>query len=235
MIPTNYAEIDALYRRVVADGVRSLVVTAAGSDDGATTLAYALARRASRAGRSVLLVELNLYRPSLDALVGLDRVEWSPDDSASVAAAITRFGADGMAALPAPATDTVAASFREVDVLERFVQRLSQDYDFIVIDAGPIGVRNARNVPPLSVCRAVGTVLFSVMSRHTSETDAAAAVDLVRGEGARILGAVINDRDNPSLGEELEREANRLRRISPALVGWLRRLIRRAPLLFQLP
>lgn len=235
MIPTNYAEIDALYRYVVADGVRSLVVTAASSDDGATTLAYALARRASRAGRSVLLVELNLYRPSLDALVGLDRVDWSPDDTGSVDAAITRFGADGMAALPAPAVETVAAAFREVDVLERFVERLSQAYDLIVIDAGPVGVRNARNIPPLSVCRAVGTVLFSVMSRQTSETDAAAAVELVRGEGARILGAVINDRDNPSLGEELEREANRLRRIAPPIVRWLHRMIRRASLLYELP
>ena len=235
MIPTNYAEIDALYRHVVADGVRSLVVTAAGSDDGATTLAYALARRASRAGRRVLLVELNLYRPALDALIGLDRADWSPDDAESVDAAITRFGADGMAALPAPAVDTVATSFREVDILSSFVDRLSATYDFIVIDAGPIGVRNARNIPPLSVCRAVGTVLFSVMSRHTSETDASAAVDLVRGEGARILGAVINDRDNPSLGEELEREANRLRRLMPGVSAWLHRLIRRAPLLYQLP
>ena len=235
MIPTNYAEIDALHRRLVADGVRQLVVTAAGSDDGATTLAYALARRASRAGRSVLLIELNLYRPSLEELVGLDQVVWSPDDPVSVDAAITRFGADGMAALPAPAVDTVSPAFREAEVLTRFVDRLKEIYDFIVIDAGPVGARNARNVPPLAVCRAVGCVLMSIMARQTSESDAAAALQAIQDEGARVIGAVINDRDNPSLGEELEREANRLRWLSPGIVAWLHRMTQKVSLLYQLP
>lgn len=235
MIPTNYAEIDALYRHIVAERVRSLVVASAGSGDGATTLAYTLARRASRSGRKVLLIELNVHRPALEELLGVERVDWSPDDPDSVDAAIAHFGADGMAALAAPLVDTVSAAFREVDVLSRFIERLSGTYDFIVLDSGPVCVRNARNIPPLTVCRAVGCVLFSVMSRHTSEADVAQAAELIRGEGARILGAVVNDRDNPSLGEELEREAGRLRRLSPALVGWLHRLIRRASLLYQLP
>lgn len=235
MIPTNYAEIDALYRNLVADGTRRLVVTAAGSDDGATTLAYALSRRASRAGRSVLLIDLNVYRPSLDELVGLDRVAWSPADPASVDAAITHFGADGMAALPVPDAASVSTAFREAEVLSEFVDRLAERFDFIVVDAGPAGVRNARNVPPLAVCRAVGAVLLSVMAHQTSEADAAATVSAIRNEGARILGAVINDRDNPSLGDELEREADRLRRFAPGLSAWVKTLIRKAPVLYQLP
>jgi Mrp family chromosome partitioning ATPase len=235
MIPTNYAEVDALYRQVVADGASRLVVTSPGSDDGATTLAYALARRASRSGRSVLMIDLNIHRPSLDALVGLDQVDWSPADPASVDAAITQFGADGMAALPAPAMETVSTAFREPAVLARCLDRLGEVYDFIVIDAAPVGARNARNVPPLAVCRAAGAVLLSVMARQTSEADGVAAVAAIRGEGARLVGAVINDRDNPSLGEELEREAARLRPLSPALTGWLQRLIQRATLIYQLP
>jgi len=235
MIPTNYSEVDALYRQVVADGAKRVVVTSPGSDDGTTTLAYALARRASRSGRSVLLVDLNIHRPSLDALVGLDKVAWSPDDPDSVDAAISRFGADGMAALPVPAMETVSSAFRDPDVLSVCLDRLGDRYDFIVIDATPIGARNARNVPPLAVCRAAGTVLLSVMARRTSEADGVAAITAIQGEGARILGAVINDRDNPSLGEELEREAARLSRFSPALVGWMQRVLRKARLIYQLP
>lgn len=235
MIPTNYAEIDAVYRHFTTAGVTRLAVTGAGNDDGATTLAYALARRASRAGRSVLLVDLNLYRPSLDALVGLERVAWSPNDLAGVEAAITRFGADGMAALPAPIGDTVSSAFREADLLRRFVEHLGERYDFVIVDVGPVGACNARNIPPLLICGAVGTVILSVMARRTSEADASAAVTAISNEGARLLGAVINDRDNPSLGEELEREANRLRTVFPGLVRWLKSLLRKASLIYRLP
>lgn len=234
MIPTNYAEIDALYRAIVADGATCIAVTAAGAGDGTTTTAYAIARRISRAGRKVLLIDLNIHNPSLGTLLGIERVDWSPEDG-GVDVAIARFGTDGMSALAAPREAALSSGFREPEVLRAFFDRMTEEFDFIIVDVAPVLARNARNIPPLAVCRAVGAVLVSVMARRTAEPALNQAADLVRNEGARLIGAVMNDRDNPSLGEELEREAGRLSFIAPMVAGWLARQVRRVELLYERP
>ena len=234
MIPTNYAEIDALYRAILADGAKCIAVTAAGAGEGTTTTAYAIARRISRAGCKVLLVDLNVHGSSLGAFLGIERIEWSPDDM-ELEEKLTDFGTDGMSALAAPLEGALSPGFREPDVLRAFFERMAETFDFIVIDTAPVLARNARNVPPLAVCRAAGAVLVSVMARKTVQPALTQAVDLVRNEGARLIGAAMNDRDNPSLGEELEREAGRLSCIAPWAVRWLTFGLRRVSLLYERP
>ena len=48
---------------------------------------------------------------------------------------------------------------------------------------------------------------------------------------ARLLGVVMNDRDNPSLLAELDRETYRLARRLPRLMAWLRARLHHATLL----
>ena len=148
---------------------------------------------------------------------------------------MTDFGADGMSALAAPLESALSSGFREPDVLRAFFERMAETFDFIVIDTAPVLARNARNIPPLAVCRAAGAVLLSVMARKTVEPALTQAVGLVRNEGSRLIGAAMNDRDNPSLGEELEREAGRLSRIAPWAAHWLTCGVRRVALLYDRP
>lgn len=235
MIPTNYSEVDALYRQIVASGAKRLAVTAAGSGEGVTTTAYALARRATQAGRKVLLIDLNPYRSAFGEILGLGRPDWAPGDLASVDTAISELGSGTLSALPSPDPERVGQSFKEPEIIVQMLDHLALRFDLIVVDLAPVRVRNARNIPPLAVCRAVGSVMFCVMARATSQSDAQEAITAIEDEGATLLGAVINDRNNPSLGEEMERESRRLERVFPRLAAWLQARLRRFALLYQLP
>ncbi|WP_323795511.1 AAA family ATPase [Nisaea sp.] len=234
MIPANYTEIDTLYRHIVSRNVRRFAVASVSPGEGATTLAYSLARRASRAGKRVLLIDLNVYKPSLGALLGVERVEWNPNIE-DLTDKIVNFGSDGMSVLPAPLDEPLSPAFRETGSLERMLDRLEESYDLIVLDIAPLLLSNARNVPPFTVSRAARTVLLAVMMRVTRQANLERATALLADEGISILGVAASDRDNPSLGAELEREAMRLNPVFPAGANWLARQIRKVGFLYERP
>lgn len=234
MIPANYTEIDTLYRQIVAKKARCFAVSSAAAGEGATTLCYSLARRASRAGRTVLMIDLNVFKPSLGQLLGVDPVAWSPHDG-SYNDAIVSFGADGMSVLPAPETVSLSGGFREVEAMKGMLDDLRTRYDLILLDIAPILVTNARNVPPLTACRATGAVLLSVMMRKTKQVDLERAAAVLEDERITVLGIAVNDRDNPSLGNELEREARRLETFSKGLSGFFQNQLRKVPFLYERP
>lgn len=234
MIPANFAEIDTLYRQIISREVRRFVVASVCPGEGATTLAYSLARRASRAGKRVLLIDLNVYKPSLGSLLGVERMQWNPNLE-GLEDKIVNFGSDGMSVLPAPLEGPLSPAFRETDALQRMLDRLEAGYDLIVLDVAPLLLSNARNVPPFTVCRAAGMVLLAVMMRVTRQSNLERASALLADEGVTILGVAASDRDNPSLGAELEREAMRLKPVYSAGADWLARQIRKVNFLYERP
>src|SRR5689334_889070 len=64
-IDPRHPETEALWRAVSGAELRSIAVVSARTGEGCTTVAQALWRRAARAGRAALLVELNWDQPGL--------------------------------------------------------------------------------------------------------------------------------------------------------------------------
>ncbi len=138
-------------RREGRDGVGGrghiLVVTATAGGAGSSTLAVALARTATRAGRRSTLIDGVDTSGGLDLLLGLEDVtgaRWpdlriNPEGSLDATALRTALPAEdsGLAVLSA-ARPTVAESFRlEPDAVATVATLLAEAGDTVVVDAPP--------------------------------------------------------------------------------------------------
>ncbi|MFY7962865.1 MAG: capsular biosynthesis protein [Elsteraceae bacterium] len=227
-LPPSYLELEHVYLGTFGRGARTVAVTGVQGGDGASLLAHALAARATSAGLRALYLDLNLFRPSFPSL----QIAWRPDDQSVHQALLPRDHSAPFEVAPAP----VGASnllFREPAVLKRLLEEKLVDYDAIVIDTSAICSVNAGNVPPEILAAACDSCVLVMLAGVTKQAPARLAVDRLTAAGAKIAGVVLNDRDNPTLADEMCREVNRLKRWLPNLTEKMCRWIRRKDLLRQ--
>jgi len=113
---------------------------------------------------------------------------------------------------------------RQPGVLEQCIETWLTQYDTVIIDTSPINRINAQNIPPERVAAACDGAILVVLAGQTSEAAISNAVTKLENANAQLLGSVFNDRDNPTLKEELLREVQRL---DPRF-SWLSRPLKRA-------
>jgi protein-tyrosine kinase len=70
-----------------------------------------------------------------------------------------------------------------------------------------------------------------VLAGVTPTSALRAALDKLASADVNLLGTVLNDRKNPSLAEELERETKRFKRVLPGPAKWLIERIGKSTLL----
>jgi Mrp family chromosome partitioning ATPase len=232
-IPIHYSEVEELYGRTVAAGFQSIAITASKPGEGASTVAYALARRAAAAGKKTLLVDFNMAAPSVGSRLALVSKTWRPGADCATEA-IYPLGSTGLHALPAPSCTADAWAFREVAQLSGQMAKWHQDFEVIIADTSSLTKRNRGNIPPEVVCAACSGAVLTVLAGKTREAGVIEARDRLDRAGARILGAVMNDMKAPGLAVELIRETRRLDRLLPKTMQRLRGMIQRSSLLNQL-
>ncbi len=213
-------EVEALWRTLVQGGQRCVCVTSAGHGEGASTLAAALARRAVLAGETALLAELSPRQPALAARLGQQLEPGVP----------LRIGADGFGAVSVPAD--AGGNWKEPSYLAWKLAEWRRDWSMVVLDAPPLLAAAQSNGPGgLAVAsRAATTVLVVLAGRTRAEKVRQAQAKLLRA-GGHLSGVVLNDRENPSLRAEMERELGRLARWAPRLVDKVRNRLRRSAVL----
>jgi Mrp family chromosome partitioning ATPase len=211
--------------------MRSLAVTAAEPGEGVTTLASALAQRNRLAGRSTLLVDMNLRRPALGEVFGVRRNELGTSDHLTGAQLEVAEVDDRLAVLPAPTSREENLLLREPEELAARLQRWLERFDTVIFDTSPVNARDSGDVPADRVCAGCDGALLVVLACRTPAAAVAAAVDKLEAAEARLVGTVINDRFNPPLAEELARETRHLDRWLPGLAARMRASILGARLL----
>lgn len=218
---SEYLEIEHIYSQSLGKGMRSIAVCAATSGEGVSTLACALAERHQKNGRETLLVDMNLYRPSIDQRFDLTAAPRAllADTTQAVVQVSPRLHI-------APVDPINALRFRQQDVLAEAFRQWTQQYDAIVIDTSPLNAINRNNIPAEQVCACAEGVLMMVRSTITTESALLQAHARLTRQGANVLGVVLNDQDCPPLADELVREARRLDRWLPRASQWLIRQIR---------
>ena len=72
-IPPQNMEIEQIYARTLDAGARAISISSANTGEGVTSIAMALAQRNLLAGRSTLVVDLNLHHPALNSLLSLEK------------------------------------------------------------------------------------------------------------------------------------------------------------------
>jgi len=71
-IPAQNMEIEKIYSQILCENNSTIAICSANQGEGVTSIALALAQRNLLAGQSTLVVDFNLYHPSLNKLLTLD-------------------------------------------------------------------------------------------------------------------------------------------------------------------
>jgi capsular exopolysaccharide synthesis family protein len=176
------------------DGVvpKKLVVTSPSLQEGKTSLAINLATSLARAGRRVLLVDGDLRKPDLVALMGIPVPAPGSGQSIDVdgfSYVLCRTGLaelDGLIPAGAPTADPYEVI--SSNDLARKVEQFGREYDHIIIDTPPV----LAFADALIWARMAGAVLIVSRVGRTKTTDIEEARMRLLQTKARILGTVVN-------------------------------------------
>ncbi|WP_231498801.1 CpsD/CapB family tyrosine-protein kinase [Gordonia alkanivorans] len=175
----------------VDDPVRTIVVTSPNPEEGKTITAINLAAVLAESGKTVVLVDGDLRRPTVagrigvNGGIGLTNILLGDAEPDEVVQSTDRRGLYVLASGPIPPNPTeLLGSERARDVVED----LSSRYDYVVIDTTP--------VLPVSDAAVVGQyadgALVVLRSNRTRRSDAAEAVMRLQMAKISILGTVLN-------------------------------------------
>jgi len=225
-IPANNVEIDRIYSLLSSQGIRSVAISSANSGEGVSSISLALAHRSLLAGHSTLLVDLNLYHPSLKCVLNLQEI--TSESPLLSQPELLSLGSSSIVVtgISAPMQREVVVKLRQEGELEQCIQQWLTSFERIIIDTSPINRVNANNIHPERVAAACDGCLLVVLAGHTTESMVVSATDKLINASVQVLGCVFNDRDNPTLKNELIRETKRLRprfdKLANRIENWLR-------------
>ncbi len=183
-------------------GARVVMVTAAGPQEGKTSLALALSRVLAMQGRRVLLVDADLRRGTLSTQFGLDRAQGLADLLVDPYRWPVPLTADTIAGVQLLGAGSRAARAGELSVpaapLEYLLEEWRHEFDCVVIDAAPaLLISDVRDV-----ARQCDGVVLAVRWRHTQLAAVQEVTTHLRDAGANVLGAAMTQVDLKRLGEE---------------------------------
>jgi capsular exopolysaccharide synthesis family protein len=169
---------------------RTISVTSSIPSEGKSTSSFALARSLSRTGKKVLLVDIDLRRPSLAKLLKLDSSKGVSNylageyDWASLIqpAAVERLNVMTSGPIPPSAAELLSGPR-----LEQLVKQLSGQFDHVIFDSPPLlGIADA----PLVAAAVEGTILVIEAERVNTKV-ARNAISRLKAANIRIFGAVL--------------------------------------------
>jgi succinoglycan biosynthesis transport protein ExoP len=173
-------------------GTQVLLVTSTGPREGKTTLAVGLATSLARAGRRVLVVDGDLWRPEVHRALGIPRKPGLADfltGKSEIDAIIHPTPVERLSAiaagtlLPREASDLVGRS-RLDDLIQGHLSR----YDWIIFDSPPV-----MSVPDAALlARRCTGVLFVIGAGMVAKEAAQKAIEQLMAARARFAGAVLN-------------------------------------------
>lgn len=177
-----------------SSGARVVMVTSAVGGEGKTTLAAHLAGSLARAGRRTLLIDGDLRRPSVHELfeatvqpgfaeVLLTEVEWTD--------AVVETPLENLSIMPAGQWDREVLLALSRDGLQGVLEKLSEEFDFLVIDSHPV----LAATDALLIGRQADAVILSVLREVSQMPRVYAAAQKLQGVGIHVLGAVVNATD----------------------------------------
>ncbi len=181
----------ALLYRSSAEGIRVALVTSSLEKEGKTTVASQLAASLARSGRRTLLIDGDLRRPSAHRLFempvtpGLSEVlrgEAELDD------VIRPTRVAGLWMIPAGHCDLDSIQSLASDGLRDGFTRLRDEFDFIMIDSGPV----LTDSDALLFGRYADGVLLSVLRDVSRVPQVFEACERIRAVNIPLLGAVVN-------------------------------------------
>ncbi len=225
--------IDSVFSFIIRESVRQVTITSLEHNTGNSTIALALAKRAARSSRRVLLIEMNMVTPTLHTSEGMVRKEWLPLAGHWEHALQQVESHPGLYYLTTPDKSGHCVEFRDLDTLKAFYQSTSEQFDLTLIDASPLLQQTESSIPADVLCSVSQTTFLNVLTNVTTESQVDEAQQVLNSIGAKLTGVIMNDKYAPSLKYELIRETHRFDRLFPRWMDALRSKLKRSILLNQ--
>ncbi len=130
---------------------------------------------------------------------------------------------EGLDRITANPTGALRATFNNVDQMRKLFQEELAAYRAVIVDLPAILGDHKNRINPLATAAACDGVYVLCMAGVVDRDTLGTSVKLLRQSSVNVLGVVVNDAVNPSLGFEMAREARRLQRIAPSISRWLER------------
>lgn len=179
-----------LLHEMEGHGLRSVLITSAAGAEGKTSLAVLLAVSLARAWRRTLLIDASLRGPALHRVFGLPPEPGLAEvlrGEAEMDHVVRSTPVSRLWALPAGRLDDHALQALAQDDVGPMLDELKRQYDFVVIDAGPVlPVADA-----LILARHVDAALLAVLCGASRRPQVEAARARLEALGVRVLGAVV--------------------------------------------
>jgi len=229
LIPIHSIELERIFSILHSNNINLLAITAAELDEGVTTLAISLAKRAAEDNKT-LLVGLNLARSSIGEYYQQSFVN-KGGLIESIENNIKKTDVKNLSILPAPTSTEFIFELRNQTTLKKCFNQWTQEFDTVIIDCSPLNSTNKKLIPAELVCAAAEACLMIVLAGQTIEGKINEAVSKLTKIKANLIGTVLNDRFNPRLSEALYKETKRFDKRFPKLMSKLRNKIRNSSLL----
>jgi non-specific protein-tyrosine kinase len=171
--------------------LKTLVVTSAGVGEGKSTTLANLAVVSAQAGRTVLLVDADLRRPTLHQLFGLENERGLTtvmmDDAALASPPIQATEIEGLSVLTSGPLPPNPADLMGSNRMEQVIAALSNRADQVFFDTPPVVAVTDAAV----LATKVDGVLLVVSAGKTRREQARAAVQRLEQINARVVGTVL--------------------------------------------
>jgi capsular exopolysaccharide synthesis family protein len=169
----------------------SLLVTSSVPREGTTAITCGLAIALAETGSRVVLVDANLREPGVGAYLALDATRGLADVLAgaiTVDVALRDWGNGRLQVLPAGFAVTDPGELLASPALAQTIGNLEDRFDIVLIDAPSL--LSAADAAVLS--KLASGVLLVVRAGRTRTEHVERATAILRGVGARLVGAVLN-------------------------------------------
>lgn len=178
-------------RSAEADDLRVIQVTSPSPGDGKSTLAANLAISLAQAGKDVVLIDADLRKPRVHAVLGLSGDEpglaAAIDGRADVFEVVRETAVERLRAIPcgprpdSPAELLSAPAFRDV------LSALRGRFDYVIVDTPPLLAVS----DPRVVAQRVDAVILT-LRLSTNRSDGERATEMLTDLGVNVLGVAVN-------------------------------------------
>ncbi|MFH5831666.1 GumC family protein [Halalkalibaculum sp. DA384] len=175
--------------------MRSILITSSTKGEGKTTVASNLGVVLAEAGYNVLLIDTDLRRPNLHNMFGLSRspgiIEMLFDDLTSEEA-IKESIVPNLSILTSGKRPPNPSAINQSRKLINLVQRLEEQYDYVLVDSAPYGIIT----DPSALIKEVDGVLLVTKFGETNEAEVKHTIDNLNQINAHIIGSVLSSFDH---------------------------------------
>ncbi len=171
--------------------IQSVMITSATGQEGKSTVASQLAVSLARSGMRTLLIDGDVRKPQQHAVFGLPADLGLSDvlrEESSLEETVQATPAENLWILPAGRCDAVAYRALSGGILTDLMNRLNSQFDFIVVDSGPV----LMGPEPLIFGQHVNAAVISTRRDVSQLPKVDEAYRRLQVVGIHVIGAVAN-------------------------------------------